>query len=291
MLNVLSDVLVLTPLYGMVALGFVIIYRFTGVLNFAQGALFAIGAYLLYLAVEKWHLSLPVAMGVVVAGGFVFGLLLYSFVIRPLSGRSVLAIILVTIALGSVVQGALFLGFTARPYTLPSVQAFADRAVVSVGGHQQSAASVLMMVIYGIILAGLGLTFRYLPIGMKGRAAGENPVLASYRGIRVHWVFGVAWAIATVTAFLAGAIHVLNHQLSPAIVEVALHGFAAAMVGGLDSIWGTLVGALLVALGVSVAFQFVNPLLSDVMPYVIMLMVLYVRPWGVWGSPEVIDRV
>ncbi|MGN6462885.1 MAG: branched-chain amino acid ABC transporter permease [Pseudolabrys sp.] len=290
-MNVLSDVLVLTPLYGMVALGFVIIYRFTGVLNFAQGSLFAIGAYLFYLAVEKWHLSLPVAMGSVIIGGFAFGLLLYSFIIRPLSGRSVLAIILVTIALGSVVQGVLFLGFTARPYNLPSVQAFADRAVISIGGHQQSAASVLMMIVYGIILACLGLTFRYLSIGMKGRAAGENPVLASYRGIRVHWVFGVAWAIATVTAFLAGAIHVLNHQLSPAIVEVALHGFAAAMVGGLDSIWGTLVGALLVAFGVSVAFQFVNPLLSDVMPYAIMLVVLYVRPWGVWGSPEVIDRV
>lgn len=291
MLNVLFDVLVLAPLYGMVALGFVIVYRFTGVLNFAQGGFFAVGAYLLYVVLERWQLPFWLTMGIVIAGGVLFGLVIYALAIRPLSGRSVLAIVLVTIAFGSVVQGTLFLLFTARPYTLASIQPFADLSVASIGGHQLTVASVLMMAAYATSLLALGFTFRFLSIGIKGRAAGENPILASYRGVRVHWVFGIAWAVATATAFLAGAIHVLNHQLSPAIVEVALHGFAAAMVGGLDSLWGTVFGAVLVALGVSIAFQFVNPLLSDVMPYVIMLAVLYVRPWGLWGSAELIDRV
>lgn len=291
MYNVLFDVLALAPLYGIVALGFVIIYRFTGVLNFAQGSLFVVGAYLFYVAVELWRLPFVVGLLITAAGGVLVGIIVYELAIRPLSGRSVLAIILVTIAFGSVVQGMLLLFFSARPYSLPSVQSFANIPVLNFGGHQLPLASALMTTAYLVSLAGLGFVFRYLAIGIRGRAAGENPMLASYRGIRVHWVFGAAWTIASALAFVAGAIHVLNHQLSPAIVEVALHGFAAAMVGGLDSIWGTFVGAILVALGVSIAFQFVNPLLSDVMPFAIMLAVLYVRPWGLWGSAELIDRV
>lgn len=291
MANVVFDVLVLAPLYGMVALGFVIIYRFTGVLNFAQGALFAVGAYLLYVCLELWHLPFAICMAVVGAGGAFVGVAIYLVAIKPLSGRSILAIILVTIALGSIVQGILILFFSARPYSLLSIRDLADAPVFNVAGHQLPVASALMTAIYLILLLILTFAFRFLSIGIKGRAAGENPALASYRGIRVYWVFGLAWAIATSCAFLAGAIHVMNHQLSPAIVEVALHGFAAAMVGGLDSIWGTLLGAVLVALGVSIAFQFVNPLLSDVVPFAIMLAILYVRPWGVWGSAELIDRV
>jgi branched-chain amino acid transport system permease protein len=223
--------------------------------------------------------------------GFAFGLALYTTMFKPLSGRSVLAVILVTIALGTVVQGGLILLFTARPYSIKTLKHLEASLWSLPGGHHVSAASMLMLVVYFVLLVGLGALFTYLSAGMRGRAAGENPVLASYRGIRVHWVFGIAWAIAAFTAFLSGSIYILNHQLSPNVAEIALHGFAAAMVGGLDSIAGTLLGAILVAAGVSIAFQYVNPLLSDVMPYVIMFVVLYVRPWGIWGSPEMIDRV
>lgn len=288
---VLSDILVLSPLYGMVALGFVIIYRFTGVLNFAQGALFAIGAYLFYLAVEQARMPFVLALLLVGGIGFAFGLGLYVTVFRPLSGRSVLAVILVTIALSTVVQGALILCFTARPYSLSRMTFLEGSLLTLPGDHLFPRAALLMMLVYGLFLIGLGTLFRYLAAGVKGRAAGENPILASYRGIRVHWVFGAAWAISTLAAFLAGSVYIVNHQLSPSVAEVALPGFAAAMVGGLDSITGTLLGAIMVAAGVSIAFQFVNPLLSDVMPYVIMFLVLYLRPWGIWGSPEMIDRV
>jgi branched-chain amino acid transport system permease protein len=288
---VFSDILVLAPLYGMVALGFVIVYRFTGVLNFAQGALFAIGAYLAFVACEQFKIPLIPTLLLITVLGFLFGLALYVIVFRPLSGRSVLAVVLVTIALGTIAQGALILLFTARPYNVNSLKFLEASLFTLPGGHQFSGAGLMMLAIYLIFLAGLGPCFQYLKIGIKGRAAGENPLLASYRGIRIHWVFGVAWAIATLSAFLAGAVYVGNHQLSPTITEVALYGFAAAMVGGLDSISGTLPGAVVVAAGVSIAFQFVNPLLSDVMPYIMMFIVLYVRPWGLWGSPEMIDRV
>jgi branched-chain amino acid transport system permease protein len=288
---VLADVLALAPLYGTVALGFVIIYRFTGVLNLAQGALFAVGAYVFYVASEVIGIPFVAALLLVTILGFVFGLALYATLFRPLSGRSVLAIILVTIAFGAVVQGALILLFTARPYSLKALKYLEANLLTLPGGHHVPSASVIMLVVYFVLLIGLGSLFTYLTAGMRGRAAGENPVLASYRGIRVHWVFAMAWAIAACTAFLSGSIYILNHQLSPNIAEVALHGFAAAMVGGLDSISGTLLGAVIVAAGVSIAFQYVNPLLSDVMPYVIMFIVLYVRPWGMWGSPEMIDRV
>jgi branched-chain amino acid transport system permease protein len=288
---VFADILALAPLYGTVALGFVIIYRFTGVLNFAQGAIFSVGAYIFYVLVEQVAIPFVPALFLVIVCGFGFGLGLYATVFKPLSGRSVLAVILVTIALATVVQGALILLFTAKPYSIRALKYLEVTVQTMPGGHPVSAATALMFVVYFVLLIGLGLLFTYLRIGMRGRAAGENPILASYRGIRVHWVFGVSWALAALTAFMSGSIYILNHQFSPSAGEVALHGFAAAMVGGLDSIGGTLLGAIIVAAGVSVAFQYVNPLLSEVMPYVIMFIILYVRPWGIWGSPEMIDRV
>lgn len=288
--SVVVDVLSLAPLYGLVALGFVIVYRFTGVLNFAQGALFAVGAYVFYAATE--HLGLPLIPALVFASviGFLVGLLLYQTLFRPLGGRSVLAVILVTVALGSVAQGLMILIFTGRPINLATFHYLVEEIPMPLGGGL-SGAAILLLGTYLVFLCGLGGMLHYLRAGIRGRAAGENPTLASYRGVAITWVFGLAWGASTFLAFLAGSIYIVNHQLTPTIAEVALHGFAAAMVGGLDSIAGTLIGSLIVALGVSIAFQYVGPVLSDVMPYLIMFIVLFIRPWGVWGSSEMIDRV
>lgn len=288
--SVVLDVLSLAPLYGLVALGYVIVYRFTGVLNFAQGALFAVGAYVFYVAAERLGLPLIPTLIIASAIGFLIGLLLYQTLFRPPGGRSILAVILVTVALGSVAQGLMILVFTGRPLNLVAFQNLTEEIPMPFGGGL-SGAAILLLGIYLILLSGLGWMLHYFRIGIRGRSAGENPTLASYRGVAITWVFGLAWGASTLLAFLAGSIYIINHQLTPTIADVALHGFAAAMVGGLDSIAGTLVGSLIVALGVSIAFQYVSPVLSNVMPYLIMFVVLFLRPWGVWGSSEMIDRV
>jgi len=288
---VISDVLGVAPLYGVVAIGFVLVYRFTGVLNFAHGSLVALGAYCAYVAWTHFGISsVPVLVAVSMVVGAGIGGLLYAILIRYLIGRPTIAIVLVTIAVGIVLNGLMQMVFTSAPLTVPNTE-FAAQLTSLPGGITMSYASAVLLAIYVCLVTDLPVVLRYSRLGIQSRAAGEDPKLASYRGINVHVVFASAWAAATLAAFSAGTLYSMTHPVSISIGILAFKGFPAAMVGGMDSIRGTLVGAVIVATGEALAFQFVNSLLSDVVPFAIMIIVLFVRPWGLFGTRELIDRV
>lgn len=287
---VLSDVLTLAPLYGVVAIGFVIVYRFTGVLNFAHGGVVAIGAYLMYFVTERLGFPLGVSFAITLIGGAALGVIMYAVLFRPLSGRSLFAVVLVTIALGIVIEGAITLIFGGLPRTLTQVEFTRDLHRLG-AGVDVNTGSLFMLGLYVAVLAMLGIGLRYSRVGVRGRAAGENAQLASFRGVNVHLIFAIAWAVAMASGVAAGGLHVTTHNVTPGVAGVAFKAFPAALVGGMDSTWGTVFGAVLVAVGESLAFQLGSPLLSDAMPYAIMLVVLFVRPWGLFGTRELIDRV
>jgi branched-chain amino acid transport system permease protein len=123
------------------------------------------------------------------------------------------------------------------------------------------------------------------------RAAGQNPLLASQRGIQLHGVYALAWGLSTFTAGLAGMLISLDSRLDGTMVMLGLKAFPAVLVGGLDSLAGALIGSAIVAIAEVLLIQYVNPLLSDVVPFVVLLAVLVVRPWGLFGSKEELDRV
>ena len=150
----------------------------------------------------------------------------------------------------------------------------------------------LVMVASAVLLfAGLFLFLRLSPLGIQMRAAGERPLLASQRGINFHAVFALSWALAAFAGGLAGMIYASNVRLEPSLDILGLRAFAVALVGGLDSLAGVIPAALLVATVEVMSVRYGNPLLSDVSPFLCLLAMLLIRPWGLFGTREELERV
>ena len=127
--------------------------------------------------------------------------------------------------------------------------------------------------------------------GIRMRAVGQNPLLAAQRGIGLHGIYALAWSLATFTGGLVGMLIASDSALDQGMVVIGLKAFPAALVGGLDSLLGTLLGALIVATAEVLLIHYVNPLLADVVPFLVLLATLIVRPWGLRGTREELDRV
>jgi branched-chain amino acid transport system permease protein len=123
------------------------------------------------------------------------------------------------------------------------------------------------------------------------RAAGQNPLLAAQRGISLHAIYALTWSLATFTGALAGILISLDSGLDSTMVIIGLKAFPAALVGGLDSLVGALLGALIIAFAEIMMIHYVNPLLSDVVPFLVLIGMLVIRPWGLFGTKEELDRV
>lgn len=291
MVDVLSDVVSLSPVYGVLAIGFVLVYRFTGVLNFAHGGLTALGAYIVYFGSTRLLFSPPASFLLSAVAAVVVAVVVYTAVIRPMNGRPIFATVLVTIGLSIVLDSVIQFFWGSRPRDMPSEYALAREVHHVPGLFSIATADILMWALYATILVAVLGTLRWTRFGIQGKAAAEDPLLAAYRGINIQSVFIVTWCVAVVTAFLAGGLYATNHQVVPGIALLALKGFPVAMVGGLDSVMGTLVGAFAVATAEALAIHYIGPALADVVPYALMLVVLLVRPWGLWGTKEELDRV
>jgi branched-chain amino acid transport system permease protein len=123
------------------------------------------------------------------------------------------------------------------------------------------------------------------------RAAGQSPLLAAQRGINLHAVYALTWGLSTLTGALAGMLIALDSGLDQTMAIIGLKAFPAALVGGLDSLAGALLGALIVAAAEVLLIHYVDPLLSEVVPFLVLIAMLVVRPWGLFGTREELDRV
>jgi branched-chain amino acid transport system permease protein len=133
--------------------------------------------------------------------------------------------------------------------------------------------------------------FQFTRWGVRMRAVGENPLLASQRGIGLHATYALAWGLATFTGGWAGILIALDSGLDTTMAVVGLKAFPAALVGGLGSLRGAVVGSMIVAGAEVLAIHFIDPLVSDVVPFVVLIVMLLIRPWGLFGTEEEIERV
>jgi branched-chain amino acid transport system permease protein len=198
-----------------------------------------------------------------------------------MTGEAVLAAVLITIALGILLRGLTILIWTTQQFYPSATFGWRNPPVHIAPGVQISAASIAIVLVTVAVYVGLFVFLQFTRWGMRMRAAGQNPLLAEQRGIRLHGVYAFAWGLSTFTASL----------VESTMATIGLKAFPAALVGGLDSLLGAAIGALIVAAAEIVAIQYVNPLLSDVVPFVVLLIVLAIRPWGLFGSREQLDRV
>ena len=163
--------------------------------------------------------------------------------------------------------------------------------VVLPGGARISAISLTLVLFNLLVYAGLGLFLTRTRFGIAMRAAGQNPRLAAQRGINLHAVYALAWALAVFTGGMTGILIACDAGLDATMATIGLKAFPVALVGGLDSLVGALCGALIVAGAEVLLIHYVDPLLADVVPFLVLTAMLLVRPWGLFGSREELDRV
>lgn len=290
-MQTLVNITVLTSIYALIACGYVIVYRTSRVLSLAHGELMMLGAFGLWVTIALFDgMPLAAALAALLLAAVV-GVVVYAALMRRMTGEAVLAAVLATIALGILLRGlaVLIWGPTERH---PLAALGWDNPVFELpAGARISAIDASLVGAAVVCYAGLFAFLRFSPWGIRMRAAGQSPLLAAQRGISLHVIYALAWCLATLTGGTAGMLLALNTALDQTMVVIGLKAFPAALVGGLDSLAGAILGALIIATAEVLVIQFVSPLLADVVPFIMLLAMLIVRPWGLFGTREELDRV
>jgi branched-chain amino acid transport system permease protein len=278
--------------YALVALGFVIIYKATGVINFAQGALLALGAYLTYALIND--ASLPFALAVLIGcvATALIGASTERLVLRRMVGQPVFAVIMITIGLLFIVDQVItaIWGFDALNLNDPW-----GVGTVRIGEVALSVRDLWTLAIAAAVLLAFFAFFRFTDWGVAMRATAADQEAALAQGISARTVFALSWAISGALAALAGVTLAAGAAaLTPGIGTIALLAFPAMIVGGLDSPLGAVLGGLIIGLTQALVAGYqddVAPWLGDgfsaVAPFVVMVLILLVRPYGLLGTREV----
>ncbi|HWV44198.1 branched-chain amino acid ABC transporter permease [Pseudorhodoplanes sp.] len=290
-MQLLVNILVLSSIYALIACGYVLIYRVSRVLNLAHGELMMVGSYLLLTTAWMFAGSPVTAIASAVMLSLTVGVLVYIFLMRKMTGEMVLAAVLTTVALGILLRGLMVLIWSAQQQYPAQALGFSNPALLLPGGARISLFAAILIGVTILTYAALFTFLRFGAWGVRMRAAGQNPLLAAQRGINLHAVYALAWGLSTLTGSLAGMLISLDSGLTGSMVIIGLKAFPAALVGGLDSLVGAIVGALIIGICEVLAIQYIDPLLSDVIPFIVLIAFLIVRPWGLFGTREELDRV
>jgi branched-chain amino acid transport system permease protein len=285
------NIAVLAAIYALISCGYVLIYRVSRVLSLAHGELMMLGAYGLAVTASLFRGHPLLAVAVSAALALLVGVLVYALLMRRMTGESVLAAVLTTIALGILLRGAMTLAFGAQTQYPLRELGWVNTSIAIGDSARISAAGLVLVLGTAAVYGALFMFLRASRWGIRMRAAGQNPLLAAQRGIRLHRVYALAWGLATFTGGMAGMLIACDAGIEATMVTIGLKAFPAALVGGLDSLAGALVGSLVIAGAEVLLISYVNPLLSDVVPFFVLLAMLVVRPWGLFGTREELDRV
>ena len=276
-------------LYGLSAMGFVMIFKSSSVLNFAHGELLALGAFF-FLAMVTWaKFPIFVAFLMTLAGCFVLGFLIERLFLRPLIGEPLIYVIMLTVGLASMFRGIMLFIWGGNLQTYPDfLPEFLGIQwdVINIPPVYTSA-----LIIGVIFLILFGLFFKYSSQGIFMRSVADNQKAALSLGVHVQKVFALSWAIAALVAGMSGIVMgVINginvHDLS----AIGLKVFPVVILGGLDSIGGAVLGGLIIGLLETFTGGYISTSLRDVVPYIILVFILMIKPYGLFGLVE-IERV
>ena len=285
------NIVVLAAIYALIACGYVLVYRVSRVLNLAHGELMMLGAYLLVATASLFSGHPLIAGAAALALSLLVGVLVYVLLMRRMTGEMVLAAVLATVALGILLRGVVVLVWSAQQQYPAQRLAVANPPIELFAGARISTFAAVLVVTTAVVYAALFAFLRFGRWGVRMRAAGQNPLLAAQRGINLHAVYALVWSLSTLIGSLAGMLIALDSGLTSTMVTIGLKAFPAALVGGLDSFAGALAGAAVVATAEVLLIHYVDPLLADVVPFLVLIAMLVVRPWGLFGTPEELDRV
>ncbi|HTX03387.1 MAG TPA: branched-chain amino acid ABC transporter permease [Candidatus Acidoferrales bacterium] len=272
-------------LYALAALGIVVIFNATEVVNFAQGAMGAALTYLAYVGLQHFHLPYPLAVLAAMAISFGVGVVVQLALMRRLSGASTWTQIVLTLGLFMFVQGATGLMFGYDPRLFPEALPIDSLIVGNVAIRPQD---LLDLAILGVLVVLLALLFGRTKIGLAMRAINQNPFAARLMGVPFDATLGLAWGIGVTLAAAAAILSAPVTTLTPTMMDtIVLYGFVAAILGGFGSFGGAIIGGLLLGVVDNLIKSFFAPQLSLTFVFVLLLVVLYVLPNGLFGRGRV----
>jgi branched-chain amino acid transport system permease protein len=277
-------------MYSLIALGFVLIYKATDAINFAQGE-FVMLAGFMATTVLAAELPIWVAIAATILGMIAFSFALERAVLRPLLGRPAVAVIMATIGLANILRGLppITVGAQTRALPLPigDDPIFVWSAVIP-------PIQLVGMIVSIVFLAGFTVFFLKSRMGIALRAVADNQQVAMAMGINVERYFGIAWAMAGIVSALGGIIWGSMLGVDTQLALIGLKVFPVVILGGLDSIVGAVVGGLIVGVVESLAAGYLDPYVGggtkDFAPYVLMIITLMFKPYGIFGTRR-IERV
>jgi branched-chain amino acid transport system permease protein len=275
--------LALGSIYGLVALGFAVIFKATDVFNFAQGMFVVCGAYFAVTAMSILQLPFPWAIVFIVGAAALLGVLIHMVLIQPLSGRPMLSVIMLTIALSIALRSFIEIVFgpQGRSLTTPL-----PTGVLMLGHVRISYLHLTAALVSWACMAGFGLFFRFTSVGLLMRASADSHEAAVVSGINVNTMNRLAWGIGSTLAALGGLFLGQLQIASTELEGIGLLALPAVVIGGMQSIPGAIVGGLLVGIIEQMASTYISPKSSDIVIYVLLLLILMVRPWGLFGQRE-----
>ncbi|MDX5358544.1 MAG: branched-chain amino acid ABC transporter permease [Rhodobacterales bacterium] len=269
--------------YGLVALGFVLIYKATEAVNFAQGDFMMLGAFVTLGLVNPEYAGLPfwLALPLVFLIMGAIGYLIDAAILRVVFGQSQTAVIILTIALGFILRFAAGAIWGHEPQSLHSPLAFGD---VRFGGVVLGTVDLAVIVVTLILTLALWQFFQKTKVGLAMQAASQNQMAAYYMGIPVKRVQGMVWALAGIVAAIAGILYASKGALEPNAGFIGIKAFAAAVIGGFGSLPGALMGGLIVGIIEPFAARYLPPGYSQIAPYALLILVLVFRPHGLFSQ-------
>ena len=290
-LLLLSNGVLIGLMYSLIALGFVLVYKATDAVNFAQGEFVMIAGLVVALAMSSAGMPLWIAIVLGLASMIVFGFALERIVLRKLIGRPVIAVVMATIGLASILRGVgpTFFGAGTKSLPLP----ISDEPFI-IGPLFIPPIQILGATVSIIFLTGFAGFFLWSRKGIAMRAVADNQQVAMAMGINVERYFGLAWAMTGVVSALGGIIwgNLLGVDVNLSLVGFKV--FPVVILGGLDSIPGAVVGGLIVGIVENIAAGYIDPYVGggtkDFAPYVLMILALMIRPYGIFGK-KIIERV
>lgn len=284
--------LIVGALYGVVAMSFVLIYKASQVVNFAQGEFLLIGAWVCWWLLTEFRL--PFIWGFLLTLVFmtIFGVLLQVIVLRPLIGEPVISVIMVTIGLSIFFQALMkwMFGVFAEPF--PPI--FETQAV-RIAGLEVQSVYLLSLVISLAIMAAFAWFFTASKYGLAMRATAFDQQVAQSLGISVRMVFAIAWAISAVVSAVAGIVVGVVNGVSSGLSFYGIKVFPAVILGGLDSVLGAVFGGIIIGLLENIAHFFDSTILHwgnmfQIAPFYVLIVILLIKPYGLFGTRN-IERV
>jgi branched-chain amino acid transport system permease protein len=277
--------------YGLIALGFVLIFKATGILNLATGAFMTLGAYICLTVLGQFGAPFWVAFLCTLGFAILMGIVLERIILRPLIGEPIISVVMVTIGLSSILQGLTHMiwspEYRSFPEIFPPEPLDLGFAIVPSG------------LLWGFVFAAIGtiifiLIFKLTRTGVAMRATASDQQAALSMGISVRWIFALSWSYGAVAAVIGGIVIGNISGISIYLGDIGLKVLAVIILGGLDSIGGAILGGLIIGILENLFGLYLDPVfgggVKDVAPFFILVLIIMIRPYGLFGK-KIIERV